>query len=289
VADDATKRRARLGAELRRARDDAGMTQARVASALGCVQGKINKIETTQCAVSPKDLARLLAIYEVPEDRRTTIQLLAAHAGPGVRAGSRSNAAYLQLRMLEGDATLIRALHSERIPGLLQSEHYMLRQYESAGDTTDVSSLLLDRRERVGLLSAARAPRYQAILSESSLHRMPGGRRPTLVEDQAQHLLNVIDEFEKVSIQILTYEAKIPYLDPDFTVLEFDGSRPGAHKDTVYVEYATEGRVATGARLVADRVKYWNRLHQAALSPEDSKKYLHDLVLAARRETVGLA
>jgi transcriptional regulator with XRE-family HTH domain len=289
VADDATKRRARLGAELRRVREDAGMTQARVASALGCVQGKINKIETTQCAVSPKDLARLLAIYEVPEEPRNRIQLLAAHAGPGVRAGSRSNSAYLQLRMLEGDASLIRSLHSERIPGLLQSEHYMLRQYESAGDATDVSSLLLDRRERVGLLSAARAPRYRTILSESSLQRMPGGRRATLVEDQAQYLLDLIDEHEHVSIQILTYDANIPYLDPDFTVLEFDGTRPGAHKDTVYVEYATEGRVSTGARLVIDRVKYWNRLRQAALSPEDSKKYLHDLIVAARRETAGVA
>ena len=101
-----------------------------------------------------------------------------------------------------------------------------------------------------GLLTAARAPRYRVILSESSLHRMPGGRRPTLVEDQAQHLLDLDDDHEHVSIQILTYEADIPYLDPDFTVLEFDGTRPGAHKDTVYVEYATEGRVSTGARPV---------------------------------------
>jgi transcriptional regulator with XRE-family HTH domain len=275
VTDEVTKRRAKLGIELRKARTAAKMTQAQAAAKLGCRQGKINKIETTQCAVSSGDLSTLLAIYNLPERDKIAIQMLAAR---GVPTSSRSRV-YLQMRALEPEATEILSLHSERLPGLLQSEHYARTQLARAGDAEDVASLLLDRQERIRLLTVENQPRYRVILSESSLHRMPGGRTARLVADQAQHLLDLCVAHEHISVQILTYNADIPFLDPDFTVLKY----AGAQSDVAYVEYGTEGRLLRRAKTVAERERYWNQLHRAALTYEASRSFLHDVVAAARR------
>lgn len=275
MADDVTKRRAKLGVELRKARSAAKMTQAQAAAKLGCRQGKINKIETTQCAVSSSDLSMLLAVYDPPEPDRIAIQTLAAG---GVPTSSRSRV-YLQMRALEPDATEILSLHSERMPGLLQSEHYTRTQIARARSAADMASLLWDRQERFRLLAVENQPRYRVILSESSLHRMPGGRAPYLVAGQAQYLLDLCATHEHISVQILTYDADIPFLDPDFTVLKF----AGAQSDVTYVEYATEGRILRRAKTVAERERYWYQLHRAALTYEDSRRFLHHVVTLARR------
>jgi len=254
------------------------MTQARAAAALGCRQGKINKIETTQCAVSPKDLNQLLLAYHAPDEVAALVRSLAAHGGPGPLAGARPSPAFLRLLELERGATEVLSLHSERIPGPLQSEHYMLTQFHRAGDLTDMASLLFDRQERARLFTRDDPPHYRAVLSESSLHRMPGGRTPALVVDQAEHLLTLGAAHERVAVQVLTFDADVPYLDADFTVLRFAGD----DKDAAYVEYATEGRISRAKRLVDDRIRYWNRLHHAALSVEDSRKFLEDLIEQAR-------
>lgn len=271
-------RRTKLGAALRDARRAAGMTQARAAVALGCRQGKINKIETTHCAISPKDLNQLLQIYNVPDDVASRIRALAVPSDPNRPVDTRPNPSFLQLLELERRATEILSLHSERIPRPLQCEPYMLMQFTRAGDRTNLATLLYDWRERARLFTADDPPHYNVILSESSLHRMPGGRSPALVIDQAEHLLTLGSTYERVKIHILTFDAKIPYLDADFTVLRFGDKE----KDVAYVEYATEGRMFRAAKPVADRVLYWRRVHNAALSVEDSRKFLEDLIDEAR-------
>jgi transcriptional regulator with XRE-family HTH domain len=275
-------RRTKLGSALRDARRAAGLTQARAATALGCRQGKINKIETTHCAISPKDLHQLLQIYRVPDDVATRIKALAVPTDPGRPDDSRPNPSFLQLLELERNATEILSLHSERIPRPLQCEPYMLMQFTRSGDRTNLATLLYDWRERARLFTADHPPQYNVILSESSLHRMPGGRSPALVIDQAEHLLALSSAHERVSLQILTFDAAIPYLDADFTVLRFGDTEKDVAKDIAYVEYATEGRMFRAAKPVADRVLYWNRVHNAALSVEDSRKFLVDLIDEAR-------
>jgi hypothetical protein len=106
------------------------------------------------------------------------------------------------------------------------------------------------------------------------LHRLPGGRQPILVIDQAQHLLSLCERHSQLSVQILTFDAKIPYLDADFTVLTFGGGE----KNIAYVENATEGRIIRGAKPVADRLEYWEKIHHAALTPQESTKFLRDLI-----------
>ena len=63
-----TLRRRRLGLELRRYRDRAGVTIEAVAERLGCSSSKISRIETGYSAATPSDVRDMLAIYGVSEE-----------------------------------------------------------------------------------------------------------------------------------------------------------------------------------------------------------------------------
>ena len=74
-----TVRRRRLGAELRRYREAAGMTIDQVAERLECSASKISRLETGQTGSSPRDVRDILAIYQVGE---TELEV-APRGGPG--------------------------------------------------------------------------------------------------------------------------------------------------------------------------------------------------------------
>lgn len=277
VADDATKSGAKQLAALRRARLSAGMTQEQVAAALKCTQGKINKLETGHTNIKPSDLEMMLQLYNVPEDQRPAFRVLTAYGGPGIAPGSGPDRAYLEMLELESQAAGILVLHSERIPKPLQCDHYLLTQFTRAGNPTPPKTLLLERDSRAQVFMRENPVRYRAILSESSLHRMPGGRTPEMVIDQAEHLMKLGREHRNLEIHILPFDADIPFLDADVTVLQFDDGR----RTVSYVEQGTKGKIIKVARTVAEHVEHWKMLHGAALNTEDSRKFLEDLVQQA--------
>lgn len=280
MAREATKR-LQLGRALAAARKGAGITQHRAAIAIGCTQSKINKIETTTCVVTRNDLDGLLRLYVPPEEERQRILQLAAENRPGPSAGMRVNQDYLNLLELEREATEILVLHAERIPNLLQSEHYMLMQHQVARrGPVDVARVLQDRQEREQLFTAARPPRYRALFSVSAFHRMPGGRTAKLVIDQLEHLLTLSDRYPAhLAIQVIPWEADLPYLPHDLTVLRF----ANPEDDRVYIEYGIgESRIYPGKKQVLAHVEYWTMAHDAALSVGETRKYLHGLIIEAR-------
>ena len=75
-----TGRRRRLGAELRRLREDAGLTIDRVAEALECSQSKVSRIETGQVSATPRDVRDMLALYRVPDAQREAMVQIAREA-----------------------------------------------------------------------------------------------------------------------------------------------------------------------------------------------------------------
>jgi transcriptional regulator with XRE-family HTH domain len=66
-----TVRRRRLGAELRRLRQDSGLKSTEVADRLMVSQPKISHIENGRRAISPRDVRDLCAIYGVADQQVT--------------------------------------------------------------------------------------------------------------------------------------------------------------------------------------------------------------------------
>src|SRR3954468_5713996 len=78
-------RRRRLGEELRRLRDLAGLTSGEAAGLAGWHQSKVSRIETGRSSVRAEDVAVLLDVYAVHD--RDLRDLLATLAGGGRRRG----------------------------------------------------------------------------------------------------------------------------------------------------------------------------------------------------------
>lgn len=278
VNDEATTRRQSLGRKLRRARDAAGLTQAAVAERLGCGQAKINKIETTLVGISPTELDKLLEIYGVTGTAVDELRELAEQdlrAGPARTKFSTAMAAFAALSGLEQEATEIRCWHGERIPGTLQCEAYVLKQHEHLfTQDGDVAGVLRQWTARTGLFTAAAPPRYRVVLSESSLHRLPGGWSAELLTDQVTHLLALTATHPRLELRILPFAAAVPFVEIDFQILRFDNP---AQPDFAYIEHPGGSVKYHKADVLRKFDEHWQKLADAALSPMDSTIFLEGL------------
>jgi transcriptional regulator with XRE-family HTH domain len=281
LADEATLRR-RLGRELRKAREVTKLTQRAVGVVLGCGQAKVNKIENTLVDIDPGELDTLLALYQVPVDKANALRALADEARRSRRRFTPlpMTPEFAHLSDLELNAAEMLSLHSERIPGPLQSELYMLRQFQSyAATIQDLVELMERRQTRAQIFTTERPPRYRVVLSESSLLRMPGGRQPDLEVDQIEHLLTLISDHDQLELRLLPFTAKSTFVGTDFVVARFDGEHP----DFAYLEYPGGACLVKPRKDLAALVKHWHELHEVALNRDDSIKFLHQLAMDARR------
>jgi transcriptional regulator with XRE-family HTH domain len=281
VAEDAADCRARLGAELRLLRKAARLTQVEAARRLGFSQPKVNKIETSTNTISAVDLELLLGVYRADPEIRLRLRQLATKASGGrLRAAYAPTVAFRRYLDAEREAVEIQAWNGERIPGPLQSEAYMLKQHESV-DGLVVAALLSRRRERANLFRQEKPPRYRVILSESALHRMPGGQSPATIFDIASHLLALSETYPRLELQILPFRAPVSFVDSDFVTLRF---APGSGRtDFAYIEYPGGGIEKRDAKSVRACRADWVKYHDAALGVDDTKKFLKKVVEENRR------
>lgn len=278
---DATKRRVALGGELRKARDAAGYTQQQAAAFLRCQQAKISKIETGYNDVKPHDLEKLLTFYAPPGDVVDRIRALSALPGPGHAAATEMTTEYVDFITREARAGIVMALHSERIPVPLQSDRYRFKLHKESDDSTPQTKLILDRNQRAEIFTdPGKSTLYKVLLSESSFRRLPGGESPDMVVDQVRHVLNLMEKYERLQLQVVTFKARIAYLDPDFTVLKFADPK----EDVAFVDTSVDATLIKASQRVANRERYWHRIQEQASSVEETKLFLRTLIDAADAE-----
>ncbi|MBE9375390.1 helix-turn-helix domain-containing protein [Saccharopolyspora sp. HNM0983] len=278
-----TSRRRQLGNELRRARIAAAMTQQDVAELLACGQGKVNKIESGAVAVKMADLNRMLdAFGAAPSEADLMRDLARANTSQrGQWSGYRSAVPqwFRTFTDLEPAASEILSWHGERIPGPLQSEHYMLTQF-GENRSYDVTSLLRNRLDRKQVFDLPRPPAYRFILGEGAFLRIPGGQKPSVVLDQLEHLLDLERRYPKVSVHVLPFTARLAHIPNDFTLMRFaDGTR-----DFAFVEHVAGGLYLDDQDDFELFVDAWDKLRGAALERSDSVDHLQKLADEHRAE-----
>lgn len=276
MSSTVTSRRRQLGNEIRRARLAAGMTQQDVAELLGCGQGKINKIEAGAVSVKQSDLKLMLDAFGASRTEVEMMTELARTSGQrGHWAGYRSAVPhwFRTFTDLEPAASEILSWHGERVPGPLQSEHYMLKQFSEAR-ATDVTSLVRNRLERRQVFDLKRPPYYRFILGESAFRRMPGGPSPSVALDQVQHLLDLEQRYPRTFIHVLPFDVKLSYIPNDFTIMRFSD----ATKDFVFVEHAAGGVYIEDEGDFELFVDAWDRLRGAALERNETAEFLEKMV-----------
>lgn len=204
-------RRRRLGAELRRLRDLAGLTSGEAAARAGWHQSKVSRIETGHSSVRAEDVNLLLDIYAVRD--RDVRDLLCTLAGHGHQRGWWQDfrevlpVEYRDFISLETGASRARSLETSVVPGLLQTPgyaHALTRDVMPQLSPREVTALVDVRIARQAVLRQDPPLELAAVLDEAVLRRGVGG--PEVMAGQLRSLVQAA-ELPQVSLQVLPFAA----------------------------------------------------------------------------------
>jgi transcriptional regulator with XRE-family HTH domain len=217
----------RLRTALRRARDDAGVTQRSVAESLDWSVSKVVRIEQGTVPVSPSDVRILLSLYSVNDESRVT-ELVNLSRESRERKGESWDAyndvytrEALDLFGSERAAKVIYKYEPTLVPGLFQTYDYARAILRALGNSDDhVKRKLEVRLERQQLLDADVRPDLNFILGEAAISRPVGGRGVMLEQIEA---LRKLAERPGINIHVLPFSAgPYPAMGSAFTVLQFE-------------------------------------------------------------------
>lgn len=269
-------RRRKLGTELRRQRDLAGLTSGEAARLVGWHQSKVSRIETGRSSVRPEDVSLLLDAYGVRDAELR--QLLDALAGEGARGGWWQEyrevlpSAYRDFITLETDARRARTLETTVVPGLLQTPAYaraLTRSVMPQLGPRQVDALVDVRIARQAVLRAGSPMELWAVLDEAVLRRGVGG--PRVMAAQLRHLVE-IGSLPHVRLQVLPFSAggHIGVTGP-FVIFSFPRI---ADLDVVVLDHLTSSLYLDRKEDLKAYSAAFDRLRSHALSHQDSLAHI---------------
>ncbi len=272
-------RRQRLGRELRRLREAAGLRLEDAATELGVAPSTLCRIEIGKAPARTSYVRVLLGRYGLTDD--TAIEQLTDLAREGHRKGWWAD--YDQLLPadtgmhlgLESAASVSRTFAAQVIPGLLQTRDYAAAAWRARRPdlSPDACYLLADvtvRRRR--FLRADH--QLHAVIDESAFLRAVGSRR-IMTAQLAQ--LHELATSSSCTVQILAL-SRPGILSASFSVLSF----PDAADPDVACSTGPDGQLIVTRRhlaLSAQRSRF-DALAAAALPVGESASLLAEMVLA---------
>jgi transcriptional regulator with XRE-family HTH domain len=269
-----TVRRRRLGQELRRLREQKGMTAEEVAERLLVSQSKISRLENGRRSISQRDVRDLCGVYEV-EDQRMVDSLMemakdSRQQGWWHAFGDVPYSVYIGL---ETDAASLRAFESQIIPGLLQTRPYAEALIQGAlpeTSTDDVEKRVQVRLRRQERVSTHDNPlRLWAVIDEAALHRVVSSR--LVMREQLEHLAEM-SQLPHVTVQVLPYDVGAhPGLNGQYAILEFPDA---ADSSVVYIEGVTSDLYLEKAPDVQKYSVMYEHLRAQALNVDQSRQFI---------------
>jgi len=273
--------RRRLRAELRKARQDAGLTQEQVAAAMDWSLSKVIRIEAGSVGISTNDLKALLSYYQLDDPDKTEDLVVLAKAGRERSwwSGYRDivSPGLLQLIGYEAASFIIRNFETMMVPGLLQTEEYarsVIPQFEEGTSAERASTSVEIRMRRQEQLDREDPPLLFFIVDEAALRRLVGGR--DVMRRQLRHLTEMAAK-PNVTIEVVPFSVGAhPGLKGSFVIVEFPD--PG-DDDVLYLEERGDvirGGISEDEEVLAYREEF-ERLRELSLGPEGSVAYLSKL------------
>ncbi|MFD6530424.1 helix-turn-helix domain-containing protein [Streptomyces sp. NPDC060184] len=276
--DNPTARQARLGAELRKLREQAGKTARDAAGLISTDQARISHIEAGRSGVGEERIRRLASFYGC--DDNALIDALCAvsreHRGQfwwdeyrGVLAPG-----FLNIAELEHHAHYMRCLQSVTLPGILQTPAYARALFDGVLPklpADEVDARVEHRIRRQAVLDRESPPEFEAIVHEASLRMRVGGR--TVAREQLEHLLKATER-SAVTVRVIPFASE-QFVEVTQTVLYVGGVVP--ELDTVHID-APFGGIHLDA--AADLRRYRMQLDFAqhvSLPPDESRSFIHHI------------
>jgi transcriptional regulator with XRE-family HTH domain len=240
--DGPTAVRILVGVQLRRLREEQGLSRADAADAIRGSEPKISRMELGRVGFKERDVKDLLTLYGV-HDEEERAALLArvreANTSSWWHPYSDVTPNWFQRYLgLEATASLIRTYEVQFVPGLLQTEAYaraVVRLGYGTAREDEVARRVRLRMQRQQLLTAPDPPKLWAVVDEGALRRPVGGRQ--VMRDQVEALIGIVTKVPNVRLQVIPLAAGgHAAAGGAFTILRFP--QPEL-PDVVYIEQLT--------------------------------------------------
>jgi len=205
-----TARQQRLGAELRKLREAAGLSTEEAASLLATKRTVITSTEAGRHGASPERVRRLAFHYDCTDE--ALVDLLA-------RMGAERNKGwwdefravlpptFMDIAELEWFACALQMNTMVHIPGPFQAEAYARALFGAAIPALpkeEFEARVAHRIQRRRAIDRPGAPPYTAIVHEAALRIEVGGRR--VLREQLTHILKLMDR-PNVTVQAIPFTA----------------------------------------------------------------------------------
>jgi transcriptional regulator with XRE-family HTH domain len=268
--------RRRLRSALRRAREDAGLTQEQVAAAMDWSLSKLIRIEAGTVSISTNDVKALLNYYRMTDGSRVADLVALARVARRRTWWSQYKDAlpvpYLAYIGLEIEASELRFFDSTGIPSLLQTQQYARAAVQAWAATTshplgpgelEARTAVQLRRQRE-ILERSHPPTIDVVLDEATLHRQTGGA--SCLRAQLLHLV-ALGATPHITVQVLPFASTTYACQPTFVILEFsDDDDTGA----VYLDGGLTQELIDRPELVVPYQQTFERLRQMSLPAAES-------------------
>ncbi|MFE4357002.1 helix-turn-helix transcriptional regulator [Kitasatospora sp. MY 5-36] len=252
------ERQRRLGEELRRVRDAAGLSAAEVGEALGVKGPNISHVEAGRIGLTLVRLTTWLNLCGVTDpEYRAGLTSMSESTGKGWWTEFKPHVvpSALDLAEFEASATALDSYQTLLIPGLLQTKAYSEVIHDYAEKKVEF------RQRRQEILTVENAPPFRTVIHEAALHMMYGG--PTIMRDQLNHLIEV-SRLPHVTVQILPFDCTT-YSSTETSFVLMHGAH--ARLDTVLLEQPHSSYFLGDPEDVAAFRRKFDRIRGLALSP----------------------
>jgi transcriptional regulator with XRE-family HTH domain len=272
VGGKPTVRSRRVGTELRRLREAAGVTTAQAAELLNCSPAKISRIENGIVSARVVDLRLLLDRYgDQDQEHRAYLERLARESskrGWWQDYNDTIPPYYADFIGLETDASYIKTWEPTAVPGLLQTPEYaraVMLANPAMISPDKLENFISIRRERQARLEQDTDVRLDVVIWEAALITTVGGDE--VQRGQLSRVLEVMDR-PNISVQVLPLEAgDKASMSGSFVMFSFGSERSVS---TVFVENLTSSQYLERDQELRGYTLVFDALRSAALSPAAS-------------------
>ncbi|MFF7728499.1 helix-turn-helix domain-containing protein [Streptomyces sp. NPDC008001] len=276
-----TARRIALGTELRRMRNEAGMTLEQAVKGLGFSDSHLQRVETGSIALKQAShLRSLLKRYGITDEERIATLTQLHRESASQEWTSFASTVHPTARTfadIEGVARAIKAWHPTLILGLFQTKRYATAIFEMEKLHDETTTEYIEQSVRLRMMRRELLTRSEdpvhlwAILGEAALRHVVGDA-DVMREQYAE--IAALSERENVTVQILrTHEVGYRF-GTNFTILDLGETLPS----TVQTD------VPWGSLCMSDKPREVGRfsrkfssLQATAMPPEKTVGFLQQL------------
>ncbi|MER8154138.1 helix-turn-helix transcriptional regulator [Streptomyces sp. NPDC094472] len=217
-----TYRQRRFGSEVRKLRENAGLSVGESAAVMGMRQSHISNVESGRTGLSPERL-RSLAAAGGSEDSTYVDALVemgqASGKGWWTEYRERARPSLLDVAELEAGARALHCYEPMFVPGLLQTPEYATAIHRAGYVRTSrqEDDLAIEfRLKRQQVLLGEYAPRLHAVVHEAALRATLGS--PRLMRGQLLRLIE-LSRLPNVILQVMPFDGPVAF-GTSFTLIQ---------------------------------------------------------------------